>query len=63
MRFGYRRCRSDQNRASFWIFLLIVFALPILPGPVAVAEYWITLLNYIGLYSIVAIHCSCVSRQ
>ncbi|WP_409014087.1 ABC transporter permease subunit [Caballeronia sp. LZ028] len=40
---------------SFWIFLLIVFALPILPGPVAVPEYWITLLNYIGLYSIVAI--------
>ena len=63
MRFGYRRCRSDQNRASFWIFLVIVFGLPILPGPVAVPEYWITLLNYIGLYSIVAIHCSCVSRQ
>jgi branched-chain amino acid transport system permease protein len=40
---------------SFWIFLLIVFALPVLPGPVAVPEYWITLLNYIGLYSIVAI--------
>ncbi|MFM0518527.1 branched-chain amino acid ABC transporter ATP-binding protein/permease [Caballeronia jiangsuensis] len=40
---------------SFWIFLLIVFALPILPRPVAVPEYWITLLNYIGLYSIVAI--------
>ncbi|CAL8472551.1 ABC transporter permease subunit [Caballeronia sp. S22] len=40
---------------SFWIFLLIVFALPILPRPIAVPEYWITLLNYIGLYSIVAI--------
>ncbi|SAK50920.1 ABC transporter-like protein [Caballeronia pedi] len=39
----------------FWVFLLVVFALPILPGPVAVPEYWITLLNYIGLYSIVAI--------
>ncbi|BAN24528.1 branched-chain amino acid ABC transporter ATP-binding protein/permease [Caballeronia insecticola] len=39
----------------FWIFLLIVFALPVLPRPVAVPEYWITLLNYIGLYSIVAI--------
>ncbi|WP_321796632.1 branched-chain amino acid ABC transporter ATP-binding protein/permease [Caballeronia sp. J97] len=39
----------------FWVFLVIVFALPILPGPVAVPEYWITLLNYIGLYSIVAI--------
>jgi branched-chain amino acid transport system permease protein len=39
----------------FWIFLVVVFALPVLPGPVAVPEYWITLLNYIGLYSIVAI--------
>ncbi|SAK42475.1 ABC transporter-like protein [Caballeronia calidae] len=39
----------------FWVFLLVVFALPILPRPVAVPEYWITLLNYIGLYSIVAI--------
>jgi branched-chain amino acid transport system permease protein len=39
----------------FWVFLLVVFALPILPGAVAVPEYWITLLNYIGLYSIVAI--------
>ncbi|SAL49013.1 ABC transporter-like protein [Caballeronia peredens] len=39
----------------FWIFLLIIFALPVLPRPVAVPEYWITLLNYIGLYSIVAI--------
>ncbi|MDR5821370.1 branched-chain amino acid ABC transporter ATP-binding protein/permease [Caballeronia sp. LZ043] len=39
----------------FWVFLLVVFALPVLPGPAAVPEYWITLLNYIGLYSIVAI--------
>lgn len=41
----------------FWVFLLIVFALPVLPGAVAVPEYWIwiTLLNYIGLYSIIAI--------
>ncbi|MDR5786049.1 MULTISPECIES: branched-chain amino acid ABC transporter ATP-binding protein/permease [Caballeronia] len=50
------RTRSEPMKfRSFWIFLLIVFALPILPGPVAVPEYWITLLNYIGLYSIVAI--------
>ncbi|MEZ2350801.1 ATP-binding cassette domain-containing protein [Caballeronia sp. RCC_10] len=39
----------------FWLFLVVVFALPVLPGAVAVPEYWITLLNYIGLYSIVAI--------
>ncbi|SAL64321.1 branched-chain amino acid ABC transporter ATP-binding protein/permease [Caballeronia telluris] len=39
----------------FWIFLLVVFALPVLPQPIRVPEYWVTLLNYIGLYSIVAI--------
>src|SRR6201996_443978 len=46
--------RIMQNR-FFWVFLLVVFALPILPAPVRVPEYWVTLLNYIGLYSIVAI--------
>src|SRR6478609_10708184 len=39
----------------FWVFLVVVFALPVLPRPIHVPEYWITLLNYIGLYSIVAI--------
>ncbi|MDN7178634.1 branched-chain amino acid ABC transporter ATP-binding protein/permease [Caballeronia sp. SEWSISQ10-4 2] len=39
----------------FWVFLLVVFMLPVLPQPVRMPEYWITLLNYIGLYSIVAI--------
>lgn len=39
----------------FWVFLLVVFALPVLPQPIRVPEYWVTLLNYIGLYSIVAI--------
>ncbi|CAN7551624.1 branched-chain amino acid ABC transporter ATP-binding protein/permease [Trinickia sp. LjRoot230] len=38
-----------------WALLIVVFALPLLPAPVHVPEYWITLLNYIGLYSIVAI--------
>jgi len=33
----------------------VVFVLPVLPQPVRTPEYWITLLNYIGLYSIVAI--------
>jgi ABC-type branched-subunit amino acid transport system ATPase component/ABC-type branched-subunit amino acid transport system permease subunit len=39
----------------FWVFLIVVFTLPVLPQPVGIPEYWITLLNYIGLYSIVAI--------
>lgn len=39
----------------FWIFLILIAALPILPRAAGVPEYWITLLNYIGLYSIVAI--------
>ncbi|WP_323119308.1 branched-chain amino acid ABC transporter ATP-binding protein/permease [Burkholderia alba] len=43
-----------RNKA-FWLFLVVLFALPVLPGAVRVPEYWITLLNYIGLYSIVAI--------
>jgi branched-chain amino acid transport system permease protein len=44
-----------KSRFFFLAFLVVVFALPVLPGVVAVPEYWITLLNYIGLYSIVAI--------
>ncbi|WDD95857.1 branched-chain amino acid ABC transporter ATP-binding protein/permease [Burkholderia sp. FERM BP-3421] len=43
-----------RNRL-FWLFLVLLFALPVLPGVLRVPEYWITLLNYIGLYSIVAI--------
>lgn len=38
-----------------WCFLIVLFALPVLPHPLHVSEYWITLLNYIGLYSIVAL--------
>ncbi|KVZ44156.1 ABC transporter permease subunit [Burkholderia ubonensis] len=40
---------------TFWLFLVALFALPVLPGVLRVPEYWITLLNYIGLYAIVAI--------
>ncbi|HDR9149866.1 ABC transporter permease subunit [Burkholderia vietnamiensis] len=40
---------------TFWAFLVVLFALPVLPGALQVPEYWITLLNYIGLYAIVAI--------
>ncbi|MCO1347788.1 branched-chain amino acid ABC transporter ATP-binding protein/permease (plasmid) [Burkholderia vietnamiensis] len=43
-----------RNKA-FWAFLVVLFALPVLPGALQVPEYWITLLNYIGLYAIVAI--------
>ncbi|WP_455709848.1 ABC transporter permease subunit, partial [Pandoraea pnomenusa] len=39
----------------FLIFLVVLAALPVLPAPVRLPEYWVTLLNYIGLYSIVAI--------
>ncbi len=38
-----------------WGCLVVLFALPVLPHPLHVPEYWITLLNYIGLYSIVAL--------
>ncbi|CAB3760645.1 branched-chain amino acid ABC transporter ATP-binding protein/permease [Paraburkholderia solisilvae] len=43
------------RNGPFWLFLVVLFALPVLPAPLQVPEYWITLLNYIGLYSIVAI--------
>jgi ABC-type branched-subunit amino acid transport system ATPase component/ABC-type branched-subunit amino acid transport system permease subunit len=43
------------RNGPFYLFLVVLFALPVLPKPVHVPEYWITLLNYIGLYSIVAI--------
>src|SRR6201993_7926 len=46
--------RVIRNR-FFWLFLVVMFALPVLPQPIRVPEYWVTLLNYIGLYSIVAI--------
>lgn len=36
---------------AFWVFILAVAAVPFLPIP----AYWITLLNYIGLYTMVAL--------
>jgi ABC-type branched-subunit amino acid transport system ATPase component/ABC-type branched-subunit amino acid transport system permease subunit len=47
--------RIIMHNRFFWLFLIVMFALPVLPHPVHVPEYWVTLLNYIGLYSIVAI--------
>lgn len=38
-------------KKSFLLFVVIMAALPLLPTP----EFWITLANYIGLYSIVAL--------
>src|SRR5690606_18062127 len=43
--------RRRMNKLVFAAFILIVGALPLLPTP----EFWITLANYIGLYSIVAL--------
>ncbi|VWB78493.1 metal-dependent hydrolase [Burkholderia aenigmatica] len=47
--------RTMVRNKTFWVFLVVLFALPVLPGALQVPEYWITLLNYIGLYAIVAI--------
>jgi branched-chain amino acid transport system permease protein len=47
--------RSLSGSKPFWAFLVVLFALPVLPQPLHVPEYWITLLNYIGLYAIVAL--------
>ncbi|KUY78426.1 ATP-binding cassette domain-containing protein [Burkholderia sp. RF4-BP95] len=47
--------KTMVRNKTFWVFLVALFALPVLPGALQVPEYWITLLNYIGLYAIVAI--------
>ena len=47
--------RSFSGMKPFGVFLVVLFALPVLPHPLHVPEYWITLLNYIGLYAIVAL--------
>ncbi|KVQ55359.1 ATP-binding cassette domain-containing protein [Burkholderia territorii] len=47
--------KTTVRNKTFWVFLVVLFALPVLPGALQVPEYWITLLNYIGLYAIVAI--------
>ncbi len=47
--------KTMVRNKTFWLFLVVLFALPVLPGALQVPEYWITLLNYIGLYAIVAI--------
>ncbi|WP_144157329.1 ABC transporter permease subunit [Paraburkholderia sp. BCC1885] len=47
--------KQIKQRGLFWLFLVVMLALPVLPQPLHVPEYWVTLLNYIGLYAIVAI--------
>ncbi|KGC07937.1 ABC transporter permease subunit [Burkholderia cepacia] len=47
--------KTMVRNKTFWLFLVVLFALPVLPGALQLPEYWITLLNYIGLYAIVAI--------
>ncbi|WP_186132781.1 ABC transporter permease subunit [Burkholderia gladioli] len=47
--------RALFHNRLFWAFAIVLFALPVLPGVLRIPEYWVTLLNYIGLYSIVAI--------
>ncbi|WP_186022424.1 ABC transporter permease subunit [Burkholderia gladioli] len=47
--------RAMFHNRLFWAFAIVLFALPVLPGVLRIPEYWVTLLNYIGLYSIVAI--------
>lgn len=53
---------AQGGRAKLWrplagicILAAVLALLPILPHPVRVPEYWITLLNYIGLYALVAL--------
>ena len=41
----------SRNRLLTAAFVIVLALLPVLPTP----EFWITLLNYIGLYSLVAL--------
>ena len=41
--------------ALFALGLLMILAIPSIPGSFAIPEFWITLLNYIGLYAIVTL--------
>lgn len=45
----------NKTTMVFLIVVLIILALPVIPGPYSVPHFWVTLLNYIGLYSIVAL--------
>ena len=47
--------QEGWRRGAGLAAIVLLLALPWLPAPIAVPEYWITLLNYIGLYSIVAL--------
>ena len=41
----------SRNRVLTALFVVVLVLIPIVPTP----EFWITLLNYIGLYSLVAL--------
>ena len=43
------------QRYGFLIFALVMLALPLLPLP----DFWITQLNYIGLYALVSLGQCC----
>lgn len=46
-----QRGRFSRNRVLTVLFLIALALVPVVPTP----EFWITLLNYIGLYSLVAL--------
>lgn len=46
-----QRSWVSRNRVLIALFVVVLALIPIVPTP----EFWITLLNYIGLYSLVAL--------
>jgi branched-chain amino acid transport system permease protein len=45
----------SMKHKGLLVLALVLAVLPVLPGPLQIPEYWVTLLNYIGLYALVAL--------
>jgi len=52
---SHRNTLMKRQVPGIVLLAVILAVLPILPHPLQVPEYWVTLLNYIGLYALVAL--------
>jgi len=52
---SHRNAFMKRQVPGIVLLAAILAVLPILPQPLQIPEYWVTLLNYIGLYALVAL--------
>ena len=52
---SHRNTLMKRQVPGIVLLAVILALLPILPHPLHIPEYWVTLLNYIGLYALVAL--------